>query len=104
MSWNILGVYTVWLVTLCFRRKGTISLTPEGLNGIDTILNKWNNLMVRSGELCVHSWFHKRNIDRERQKVRVSVYIYNTKEECELFVESLERILNLYEYRMLPVV
>lgn len=114
------------IITLCFKRRGVPSLTKERflkevghlwditysneyleeaeITGIDAILNGWNNIMVRSGEFCVHSWFHKKSISRERQTIRVSLYVYNTKEECNLFVETLKKIIRLPEYTMLPKV
>jgi cysteine desulfurase/selenocysteine lyase len=121
------------IITLWFKRPGTIRLSrkrflretghipdisvqsdgspPEELVGIDTILNCWNNIMVRSGEFCVHSWFnaglskfHKgHGIDnKKRQAVRISLYIYNTLEECKAFVETLIKIMRLPEYSRLP--
>jgi cysteine desulfurase/selenocysteine lyase len=48
------------------------------------------NIMVRSGVFCVHSWFKARNINGA---VRASLYLYNTKEECEIFLEKIEEIV-----------
>jgi cysteine desulfurase/selenocysteine lyase len=117
------------IITLWFKRRDAVRLNrerflketghlwdifgqndsppAENLSGIDSILNGWNNIMVRSGEFCVHSWFnaglskfHKEcSIDaKKRQTVRISLYIYNTIEECKLFVETLEKIMRLPEY------
>ncbi|MBI4576542.1 MAG: aminotransferase class V-fold PLP-dependent enzyme [Planctomycetes bacterium] len=42
------------------------------------------NVMCRTGEFCVTSWFRWRGIDpRERAGVRFSFYVYNTLEEAE---------------------
>ena len=50
----------------------------------------------------MHSWFAERGISREREKVRASLYAYNTREECDVFADALERIVALDEYQMLP--
>jgi len=50
----------------------------------------------------VHSWFTQRGISREREKLRTSVYAYNTREECDAFVDALEQVVALDEYQMLP--
>jgi len=60
------------------------------------------NIMVRTGEFCVHSWFAEHGISREREKLRASFYAYNTMEECDAFVDALERLVAIDEYRMLP--
>jgi cysteine desulfurase/selenocysteine lyase len=49
-----------------------------------------SNIMVRSGVFCAHSWFRAHNI---KGAVRASLYIYNTKEECEIFLEKIREIL-----------
>ena len=90
------------IITLCFKKRGIVSLFDRGISGIGAIFNTWKNIMVRSGEFCVHSWFNEKKISREREKIRISLYFYNTIEECELFIKTLEEILNRDEYKMLP--
>jgi cysteine desulfurase/selenocysteine lyase len=48
------------------------------------------NIMVRSGVFCVHSWFAARKL---KGAVRVSLYIYNTREECEILVKTVKDII-----------
>jgi len=93
------------ITTLIFNRLGMVYLdeNPPKI-GIASILDAWENIMVRSGEFCVNAWFNFYNISREREKVRASLYFYNTKEEIDIFVESIEKILSLPEYQMLPMI
>ncbi len=90
------------IITMCFKRMGIVSLFMEGINGIGNILSSRENIMVRSGEFCVHSWFNNRKISRECEKIRASFSFYNTKEECDIFADALGKIFQLEEYRMLP--
>ncbi len=90
------------ITTLCFKRRGIVSLLERDLSGIASILSHWANIMVRTGEFCVHSWFSSRGISREREKVRISIYLYNTIGECDTLADAIERLVELDEYRMLP--
>ena len=93
------------ITTLIFNREGMVYLdNEEGIAkiGIGAILNDWENIMVRSGEFCVNAWFNYYHISREREKVRVSLYHYNTKNEVDVFIETLDRIINLPAYQILP--
>jgi len=47
------------------------------------------NICVRSGAHCVHSWFNKNKLDGS---VRASAYIYNTKEDIDKLFTSLKKI------------
>jgi cysteine desulfurase/selenocysteine lyase len=49
------------------------------------------NIMCRSGVFCVHSWFKAHNI---KDAVRISFYLYNTKEECKNLVEKIGELLS----------
>jgi selenocysteine lyase/cysteine desulfurase len=90
------------IMTLFFKRKGVVNCLEENLRGIDNILNAKRNIMVRSGEYCAHSWFHENEIDRRSEKIRVSLYFYNTEEECRAFASSLGDIIKSWEYQALP--
>jgi cysteine desulfurase/selenocysteine lyase len=54
-------------------------------------LDEWANIMVRSGMHCVHSWFKAKNISGS---LRPSLYLYNTKEEIDVFLENLQTLLS----------
>ena len=75
-------------------RGGIISFYIEGVDHhqIALILSQSANIMVRSGQHCVHSWFNDRKI---KGSVRVSLYFYNTLEEAEMFVKSLKKVLQV---------
>ncbi len=93
------------ITTLIFNRKGVLYLDDDPPKiGIASLLDAWENIMVRSGEFCVNAWFNFYKISREREKVRASLYFYNTKEEIDIFVDSIQRIVSLPEYKMLPKV
>jgi cysteine desulfurase/selenocysteine lyase len=73
-------------------RGGITGFIVEDMDSHDLamILDETENIMVRSGMHCVHSWFNARNI---RGSARTSVYLYNTEEEVDFFITTLKRIL-----------
>lgn len=75
-------------------RGGITSFTVEGMDHhkIALLLNSTANIMVRSGSFCVHSWFNDQGI---KGAVRASLYLYNTKEEIDILIQTLEKILKL---------
>jgi cysteine desulfurase/selenocysteine lyase len=75
-------------------RSGIADFYIEGLDyrQIAMLLNNNANVMVRSGQHCVHSWFSAHGI---KGSVRASLYLYNTKEECEVFIRELSKISKL---------
>ena len=48
------------------------------------------NIMSRSGVFCVHSWFNEHKI---KGAVRISLYIYNTIEECKILIDKIKEFL-----------
>ncbi len=56
---------------------------------IALMLDQMANIIVRSGQHCVHSWFNSRGVTGS---VRASFYFYNTLDEVELFVANLRKI------------
>lgn len=50
------------------------------------------NVAVRSGQHCVHSWFHDKKIPGS---VRISAYFYNTLEEAQETVQSILRVVSV---------
>jgi cysteine desulfurase/selenocysteine lyase len=73
------------------QRGGIVSFYIEGIDShrIALMLDQMANIMVRSGQHCVHSWFNAHQI---KGSVRASLYFYNTLEEAQLFVNSLKKI------------
>jgi cysteine desulfurase/selenocysteine lyase len=75
-------------------RGGITSFVVEDTDSHDIalILSEGSRIFVRSGAFCVHSWFNSRRVP---PALRVSLYIYNTKEECKIFIEKLREVLGL---------
>jgi cysteine desulfurase/selenocysteine lyase len=75
-------------------RGGIFSFVIDKMNVHDValMLNNTNNIMIRSGQHCVHSWFKANNLEGSD---RVSLYLYNTAEEAESFVKTLKEIMKL---------
>jgi cysteine desulfurase/selenocysteine lyase len=82
---------------LCFFTK------KPGLGLLADMLDERSNIMVRSGMFCVNSWFNARRISRNVTAVRVSLYMYNTPDECKVFVETLRDILADPMFEGLPI-
>jgi cysteine desulfurase/selenocysteine lyase len=76
------------------QRGGITSFNLKGVmyHDVAMIMNRNYNLMVRSGQHCVHSWFNETGIEGS---VRASLYLYNTKEEVTTFIEAAEEIAKL---------
>ncbi|UCC91445.1 MAG: aminotransferase class V-fold PLP-dependent enzyme [Candidatus Aenigmatarchaeota archaeon] len=76
------------------KRGGIISFNVGKTNPheIAMMMDEMENICVRSGAHCVHSWF---NAHRMEGSVRASLYIYNTPEECDRFVETLKKVIDL---------
>ena len=75
-------------------RSGIISFLIDGMDihYIAQMLDKIENIAVRSGQHCVHSWY---NANKLPGSVRASLYLYNTKDEARVFVETLKKIAEL---------
>jgi len=75
-------------------RNGIVSFYIDGIDShqIAILLDETANIMIRSGQHCVHSWFHAHNI---KSSARVSLYFYNTMAEAEIFVASLNKIMKI---------
>ncbi len=76
------------------ERGGIISFYTDKLSShqIMLLLDK-AGIAVRSGQFCVHSWFHANGI---KDAVRASVYFYNTEEEAERFVAEMKKISKIF--------
>ncbi len=72
-------------------RGGITSFNIEGIepHDIAMILDEVANIMIRSGQHCVHSWFSARGI---KGSARASLYLYNTEEEVRTFLDVLGRV------------
>lgn len=77
------------------QRGGIVSFYVGGIDihQIAITLDRSSDVMVRSGQHCVHSWFTARNI---YGSVRVSFYVYNTTTEIDQFVTGLRDVIAVY--------
>ncbi|MEW5761364.1 MAG: aminotransferase class V-fold PLP-dependent enzyme [Candidatus Thermoplasmatota archaeon] len=71
---------------------GIINFNAKNIDShnLAIILDEEENIMVRSGMHCVHSWYFSRKIPGS---VRATIYIYNTKEEARIFLDTIEKII-----------
>jgi cysteine desulfurase/selenocysteine lyase len=80
------------------QRSGIISFTVEFTKGGDAhdiaiVLDETENIAVRSGAFCVHSWFNYRKCEAA---VRASVYLYNTEGEAMKFIDAVGKTIGLF--------
>jgi cysteine desulfurase/selenocysteine lyase len=75
-------------------RGSIVSFYVEGVDShqIALMLDEAANIMVRSGQHCVHAWFAQKKI---AGAVRISFYFYNTEEEVEIFSAAMKKILRV---------
>lgn len=87
------------------QRSGILAFEVRRPNaiGIATELDSKNNIMIRDGAFCVHSYFNEqygqgwmrpKSHKDHRMIYRVSLYFYNTIEECQTFIETLDEIFS----------
>lgn len=85
------------------RRGGILTFEVRRPNavGIARELDARNNVMIRNGVFCVHSYFNDQfgpnwsqpRAHREHRGIyRVSLYLYNTLAECDVFLETLDEV------------
>lgn len=77
-------------------RSGIMNFVIKDMKALEVahILNESNNIMVRAGMHCVHSWFNAYNIPHS---LRASFYIYNNAEEVDVFFENLKNIIKFFK-------
>jgi cysteine desulfurase/selenocysteine lyase len=91
------------------KRSGILTFEVRRPNavGISKELSAKNNIMIRDGAFCVHSyfneqfgpnWTHPKTHRDHRMVYRVSLYFYNTIEECDVFLETLDEIFKERSY------
>ena len=75
------------------KRSGIISFTIQGLDPLNVArLLSSQNIAVRGGMHCVHSWFNEK---RMKGSVRASFYLYNTEAEADIFVKAVKELAQL---------
>ena len=75
-------------------RSGIINFYIENtdMHQFALMLDNMANIAIRSGQHCVHSYFNDRKI---KNSARISLYLYNTMDEAEIFVENLNKIMKI---------
>jgi cysteine desulfurase/selenocysteine lyase len=75
-------------------RSGIISFNvgKAGSHEVALMLDKTANIAVRSGAHCVHSWFNAHGL---KGSVRASLYAYNTKDECAVFLDAMQKLVKV---------
>ena len=85
------------------KRSGILSfeIKRPNANGIAEELSEKKNVMIRDGQFCVHSYLNKvfgqgwsgpQLPNEQRMMYRASFYFYNTIEECDIFLETLDEV------------
>jgi cysteine desulfurase/selenocysteine lyase len=74
-------------------RSGILSFNIVGHNPHDVamMLDHSDNVMIRSGMHCAHTWFEDRGL--ANGSARASFYIYNDKEDVEKLISGVGRII-----------
>jgi cysteine desulfurase/selenocysteine lyase len=77
-------------------RSGIIAFNIEGIfpHDIAIMLDDIANIMMRSGAHCLHSWFNAHAI---KGSARASLYLYNTQQEAQTFIEKLKEVATLVQ-------
>ena len=81
------------ILTFEIRRPNCVGITEE--------LDERSNVMIRDGAFCVHSYLNKefgqgwtrpKPQTEHRMTYRISLYFYNTKDEIQTFLDTLDQI------------
>jgi cysteine desulfurase / selenocysteine lyase len=73
---------------------GIVNFNVPGVNfhEVATILDTSKNIMIRSGQHCMHSWYNSQSIEGS---ARASFYLYNNMDEVKVLNESLNKLKKL---------
>jgi len=91
------------------ERAGILTLELKRPNAVGIVeeLNERSNLMIRDGAFCDHSYLNRLfgqgwtapSLPTEhRMLYRVSLYLYNTMDECRTFLDTLDEIFEERSY------
>jgi cysteine desulfurase/selenocysteine lyase len=104
-----LGWFTILGPTDASKRSGILTFVVRRPNAVRIAeeLSEKGNVMIRDGVFCVHSylnnkfgqgWTGPRLPNEQRMTYRVSLYFYNTLEECDIFLDTLHEIFRERAY------
>jgi cysteine desulfurase/selenocysteine lyase len=103
------GWFTIFGPLEANQRGGILTFEVKRPNalGIAEELDAKSNVMLRDSVFCVHSYFNKlfgqgwtqpRLPSEHRMTYRISLYFYNTIEECQVFLDTLNKIFEERSY------
>lgn len=77
------------------RRCGVFSFNINGMSSHDIamMLDRTDNIMIRSGMHCAHPYFKSKGINGS---ARASVYFYNSDSDTERFASALRKIADVF--------
>jgi len=75
-------------------RGGVFNFYIKGIDmhNFSTMLDSSLNIMTRSGQHCVHSYYNSRDLPIS---TRISLYAYNTEEEMHKIVNEIKKLINV---------
>jgi cysteine desulfurase/selenocysteine lyase len=77
-------------------KTGLVTFTVDTVasaHDVATFLNDELNVMVRSGWHCVGPFHYQMGIDPKKGTVRASFYIYNNRDDVDIFLSGLESLI-----------
>lgn len=76
------------------QRAGIYSFNIHGMDPhhVSKMLDVSKKILTRSGAHCVHSWFNAHGM---KGSCRASLYLYNTEDEAQKFVEEVKKIAKI---------
>ncbi|MFX0150895.1 MAG: aminotransferase class V-fold PLP-dependent enzyme [Candidatus Hodarchaeota archaeon] len=77
------------------ERTALAAIDLKGVNPheVAILLDEMANIFLRSGYHCTHAFHHEKNLDTGT--LRPSWYLYNTVEEVNTFIETLQEIMDI---------
>ena len=77
------------------KRCGVLSFNIDGLasHDISMMLDSMSGVMIRSGMHCAHPFYVSRAIDGS---ARASAYLYNSREEMDIFTDTVRKIAETF--------
>ena len=77
------------------QRAALAAIDLKGINPheVAILMDEMKNIFLRSGFHCTHYWHHSINLNEGT--LRPSWYLYNTVEEIQIFIETLEEIISM---------
>ena len=67
----------------------SFNISGMGFHDVSVMMDEMDNIMIRSGQHCAHSWFNARSL---KGCCRASLYLYNNGEDAERFSSCLKKI------------